>query len=176
MNYSQSGIKLDQDHCLLHLSKIGDMRIKMHRKIQGRIKAILIKRECKQSFAIVQADQDPVSLPETGKSIGLDVGLNSFVVDTDGNSVENPRFAKKSDDKLAKAQRKLARAERVSNNRRKIKKQIEKIYAIINYQRDDLLHKLSRFYVNSYDNICIEDLDVKGRKKRSRQRYASQHS
>jgi len=88
-------------------------------------------------------------------------------VDTDGNSVENPRFAKKSTDKLAKAQKRLARAERGSNNRRKIKEQIEAIPKRINNQRDDLLHKLSRLYVNNYDNICIEDLDVKGLKKKA---------
>jgi putative transposase len=166
MNYNQSGFKLDQDHGLLHLSKIGDIRIKMHRKIQGCIKAVLIKREGRQWFAIVQADQEPESLPETGKSIGLDVGLKSFVVDTDGNSVENPRFAEKSADKLAKAQRKLSRAEKGSNNRLKIKERIEKIHAMVNHQRDDLLHKLSRLYVNNYDNICVEDLEVKGLKEK----------
>ena len=166
MNYNQSGFKLDQDHGLLHLSKIGDIRIKMHRKIQGCIKAVLIKREGRQWFAIVQADQEPESLPETGKSIGLDVGLKSFVVDTDGNSVENPRFAEKSADKLAKAQRKLSRAEKGSNNRLKIKERIEKIHARVNHQRDDLLHKLSRLYVNNYDNICVEDLEVKGLKEK----------
>ena len=166
MNYNQSGFKLDQDHGLLHLSKIGDIRIKMHRKIQGCIKAVLIKREGRQWFAIVQADQEPESLLETGKSIGLDVGLKSFVVDTDGNSVENPGFAEKSADKLAKAQRKLARAEKGSNNRLKIKDRIEKIHARVNHQRDDFLHKLSRLYVNNYDSICIEDLDVKGLKEK----------
>src|SRR5512134_25331 len=82
MNYNQSGFKLDQDHGRLHLSKIGDIRIKMHRKVQGCIKAILIKREVRLWFAIVQVDQGPESLPETGRSVGLDVGLKSFVVDT----------------------------------------------------------------------------------------------
>jgi len=166
MNYNQSGFNLDQDHGLLHLSKIGDMKIKMHRKIQGCIKAILIKREGRQWFAIVQADHEPVSLPETGKSIGLDIGLKSFVVDTEGNSIKNPRFAEKSADKLAKAQRKLARAEKGSNNRQTIKEQIETIHAKVNHQRDDFLHKLSRLYVNDYDNICIEDLDVKRLKEK----------
>jgi len=138
----------------------------MHRKVQGCIKAILIKREGRQWFAIVQADQEPEPLPETGKSVGLDVGLKSFVVDTDGNSIENPRFAKKSADKLAKAQRRLARAEQGSNNHRKIKEQIETIHKRINNQRADFLHKLSRLYVNNYDNICVEDLDVKGLKEK----------
>ncbi len=166
MNYNQSGFKLDQDHSRLHLSRIGNIKIKMHRKVQGCIKAILIKREGRQWFAIVQANLEPEPLPETGRSVGLDIGLKSFVVDTDGNSIENPRFGKKSADKLAKAQKRLARAEQGSNNRRKIKEQIETIHKRINNQRDDFLHKLSRLYVNNYDNICVEDLDVKGLKEK----------
>ena len=94
LNYNQSGFKIDQDHSLLHLSKIGDMRIKIYRKIEGCIKAVIIKREGKRWFAIVQADQEPQPLPETEEAIGLDVGLTSFVVDSEGNDIENPRCAR----------------------------------------------------------------------------------
>jgi putative transposase len=166
MNYNQSGFKLDQDHGRLHLSKIGDIKIKMHRKVQGCIKAILIKREGKQWFAIVQADQGPETLPETGGSIGLDVGLKSFVVDTDGNSIENPKFAEKAATKVKNIQRGLSKAEIGSNNRRKLKDKLDKAHARINNQRNDFLHKLSRSYVNNYDIICVEDLDVKGLKEK----------
>lgn len=166
MNYNQSGFKLDQDHGRLHLSKIGDIKIKMHRKVQGYIKAILIKREGEQWFAIVQADQEPKLLPETGRSVGLDVGLKSFVVDTDGNSVENPRFAEKGAAKVKDIQRRLSRAEIGSNNRRKLRDKLDKVHERINNQRSDFLHKLSRSYVNNYDIICVEDLDVKSLKEK----------
>ena len=102
LNYNQSGFKIDQDHSLLHLSKIGDIRIKLYRKIEGCIKAIIIKREGKRWFAIVQTDQEPQPLPETDEAIGLDVGLTSFVVDSEGNDIENPRCAEQSAGKLAK--------------------------------------------------------------------------
>jgi putative transposase len=108
----------------------------MHCKIKGGIKAILIKRDGKLWFVIVQAGQEPESLPDTGKSVGLDIGLMSFDVDTDGNSIENPRFAEKS---AVKALRKLARLEKWSNNRLTIKDRIEKIYAKANHQRDNFL-------------------------------------
>jgi len=166
MNYNQSGFKLDQDHGRLHLSKIGDIKIKMHRKVQGCIKAILIKREGRRWFAIVQADQEPELLPETGGSVGLDVGLKSFVVDTDGNSVENPRFAEKAAIKVKNIQRRLSRTEKGSNNRRKLKDKLSRAHERINNQRTDFLHKLSRHYVNNYDTICVEDLDVKGLKEK----------
>jgi putative transposase len=175
LNYNQSGFKIDQDHGNLHLSKIGDIRIKLHRKIKGCIKAVIVKREGMQWFAIVQVDQEPEPLPETGKSVGLDVCLMSFVVDSDGNSIENPKYAEKSANKLAKAQRKLARAEKGSNNWKDIKEQIGEIHAKVNHQRDDFLHKLSRFYVNNYDNICVEDLDVKSLKEKGHNKAKHRH-
>ncbi|HWQ20961.1 MAG TPA: transposase [Methanotrichaceae archaeon] len=166
LNYNQSGFKLDQDHGKLHLSKIGDTKIKLHQKIKGRIKAVVIKREGRNWYAIVQADQEPTPLPETGRSVGIDVGLKAFAVDSDGNSIENPRYAEKSSKRLSKYQRKLARCKKGSNNRKEIKAKIHEIHGRINDQRDDFLHKLSRHYVNSYDNICIEDLDIKGLKEK----------
>ena len=166
MNYNQSGFKIDQDHSLLHLSKIGDMRIKIYRKIEGYIKAVIIKREGKRWFAIVQVDQELQPLPENGEAIGLDVGLASFVVDSEGNEIENPRCVEQSADKLAMLQRKLARAVRGSNNYKSLKDKIAKLHKRINCQRDDFLHKLSRMYVNNFDIICVEDLDVKGLKEK----------
>jgi len=166
LNYNQSGFKIDQDHSLLHLSKIGDMRIKLYRKIEGCIKAVIIKREGKKWFAIVQADQEPQPLPETDEAIGLDVGLTSFAVDSEGNNIENPRYAEHAAHKLAKLQRRLARAEKGSNNRRSIQDKVAKLHKRINCQRDDFLHKLSRMYVNNFDIICVEDLDVKGLKEK----------
>ncbi len=166
LNYNQSGFKIDQDRSLLHLSKIGDMQIKLYREIEGCIKAVIIKREDKRWFAIVQADQEPQMLPETGEAIGLDVGLTSFVVDSEGSEIENPRCAEQSADKLAKLQAKLARAVNGSNNYKAIKDKIAKLHKRINCQRDDFLHKLSRMYVNNFDVICVEDLDVKGLKEK----------
>jgi putative transposase len=166
MNYNQSGFKLDQDHGRLHLSKIGDIKIKMHRKVQGCIKAILIKREGERWFAIVQADQEPEALPENGNSVGIDVGLKSFAVDTEGKSVENPRFAERAATKVKNIQRRLSRAKKGSNNRQKLLDKLNKVHERINNQRIDFLHKLSRHYVNNYDVICVEDLDIKGLKER----------
>ncbi len=117
-------------------------------------------------LAIVQAYQEPEPLPEAGRSVGLDVGLKSFVVDTDGNSIENPRFAEKAAAKVKNIQRRLWRAEKGSNNRRKLKDKLDKVHERINNQRSDFLHKLSRYYVNNYDIICVEDLDVKGLKEK----------
>ena len=166
LNYNQSGFKLDQDHSILKLSKIGEIKIKLPRAVEGNIKAVLIKREGDRWFALIQAEQEPKRLFETGNAVGLDVGLTSFVVDSDGNSVENPRFAEKAATKVKNIQRKLSRAQKGSNNRRKLVDKLDKAHERINNQRNDFLHKLSRMYVNRYDIICAEDLDVKGLKEK----------
>ncbi len=165
LNYNQSGFKLDHEHGILKLSKIGEIRIKLHRKIEGNIKGVIIKRAGDKWFALFQAEQEPKQLPETGNAVGLDVGLTSFVVDSDGNSVENPRFAEKAATKVKNIQRKLSRAQKGSNNHRKLVDKLNKVHERINNQRSDFLHKLSRMYVNKYDIICVEDLDVKGLKE-----------
>ena len=88
------------------------------------------------------------------------------MVDSEGNEIENPRCAEQSSAKLAKLQRKLVRTKKGSNNRKAIKDKIAKLHKRINCQRDDFLHKLSSTYINNFDIICVEDLDVKGMKEK----------
>ncbi len=88
---------------------------------------VIVKREGERWFAIVQANQEPQPLPETEEAVGLDVGLTSFVVDSEGNEIENPRCAKQSADRLSKLQRKLASAMRGSNNYKSLKDKIAKL-------------------------------------------------
>ena len=165
LNYNQSGFKLDQDHGTLKLSKIGDVKIKLHRKIEGCVKPTLIKRIGKRWFAVVQAEQENEPLPQACNAVGLDVGLKFFVVDIDGNSVENPRFAEKAAIKVENIQRRLPIAEKGSNNRRKLRGKLDKVHERFSNQRADFLHKLSRTYANGHDIICVEDLDVNGLKE-----------
>lgn len=71
LNYNQSGFKLDQDHGTLKLSKIGVIKIKLHRKVEGPVKSTLVKRIGKRWFAVVQAEQENEPLPQTGNALGL---------------------------------------------------------------------------------------------------------
>ena len=91
--------------------------------------------------------------------MGLDLGLKSFIVDSDRNSVEKAAV------KVKNIQRRLSKAQKGSNNRQKLKDKMDKAHERINNQRSDFLHKLSRMYINEYDIICVEDLDVKGLKE-----------
>jgi putative transposase len=166
LNYNQSGFKIDQDHSTLKLSKIGDIKIKLHRPIDGTIKGVIIKKSGDKWYALVQVEPELEQQIPDVKSVGIDLGLNAFAVDSNGHVIENPRFAEKSSDKLKKIQKRLSRAKKGSNNRRRIVVRLDNAYEKINNQRNDFLHKLSRLYVDGYDTLCVEDLDVKGLKEK----------
>ena len=168
LNYNQSGFSLNGN--ILHLSKIGDIKVKMHRPLQGKVKGVVIKREDEKWYAIVQMDVNVRVLPGNDRIVGIDVGLKSFAVDTDGREFENPRYLGKSLDRIKTAQRNMSRKKIGSKNREKARVRLAKLYMKINDQRSDFLHKLSRFYVNTYATICVEDLDVEGLKEKDHYR------
>lgn len=138
----------------------GRIRFNLHRKIEGALKFCRILR--KPSGWYLQAVCDAVfeAMLPTGKSVGLDFGLKTLVSDSDGNKVENPTFLKRSLRKLRVAQRRIARRQKGSNRRRKACQLAARIHERISNQRRDYLHKVARDYVNRYDVIALEDLDV----------------
>lgn len=163
--YNQSGFKIvkrDTIHDLLILSKIGSIPMVMHRDIEGEVKQITIKHEPSGKwFASIIAETD--SVPEPTKNtnvVGIDVGLEHFAYDSDGNHYDHPRFLDKSLDKLRWEQRKLSRKQKGSINKMKQRINVARIHEKINNQRDDFLHKLSTNYVNNYGKIVVENLKV----------------
>jgi len=168
LNYNQSGFSFDGD--VLHLSKIGDIRVKMHRPLQGKVKGVVVKREGEKWYAVVQMDTEVHALPKNDRMVGIDVGLKSFAVDTDGHEFENPRCLGHTLGRIKTAQRVVSRKKKGSSNREKAKSKLAKLHEKVNNQRNDFLHKLSRFYVNTYGAICVEDLDVKGLKEKGHSR------
>ncbi len=172
LNYNQSGFKIDQKHQKITFSKIGTILFTMHRPYSGVVKGVLITRSGDEWYVIIQAEQE-VSEPkgeEEGRSVGIDLGLNAFAVDSDGAAIENPRFFERSRARIKKLQQSVARKRRGSKNWGKAKKKLEKAYAHITNQRNDFLHKLSRGYVDSYATICVEDLDIEYLKESGKSR------
>ena len=164
LNYNQSGFRIEGN--TLSLSKIGKVRMKMHRPVEGKVKGIIIKYSDGKWYAIVQADYPSQPLPDNDAVAGIDVGLLNFVVDSDGNSFENPRCLGRSLEKIKIVQRALSRKQNGSCNREKARKRLSKLHEKVNNQRSDFLHKLSRYYVNNYGTICVENLDVKSLKEK----------
>ena len=164
LNYNQSGFKLESGK--LVLSKVGEIPIKLHRKIRGEVKGVIVKRERSGKwYAIFQVEDEPEPLPKTGRTVGIDVGVKRFLTDTDGRQIENPRFYERSLERIRKLHRQLSRKRKGSRNRERARLKLARAYERLVNQRDDFLHKLSRFYVSNYDAIAVEDLNISGMAK-----------
>lgn len=165
--YNQSGFKIIETSKRLdklHLSKIGNIPIKIHRAIKGKIKQIVIKRHNSGKwFACICIERkQEVEKKQIQKVVGLDMGIKHFLTDSNGKQVENLHFLKRTLKKLRKEQRKLSRKKKKSENRNKQRLKVARVHEKIVWQREDFLHKLSRYYVDNYDLIAIENLNIKG--------------
>ena len=159
LNFNQSGFRLENGK--LVLSKIGEIPIKLHRKIKGEVKGIIIKRENSGRWhAIFQVEDEPKPLPKTSKAVGIDVGIKHFLTDTEGRQIENPRFYERSLERIGVRHKQLSRKQKCSKNREKARVRLARAYERLVNQHNDFSHKLSRFYVNNYDVIVREDLNV----------------
>lgn len=158
INYNQGGFKVNGD--ILTLFKIGDMKINLHRPIDGKIRGVIIKHEESKWYAIFQLDVQDKPLPPNDNQVGIDVGIKSFAVDSDSNNIENPKYLDKKMARIKLMQKKLSRKKKGSNNRIKARAKLAKMHLKVFNQRRDFLHKLSRYYVNNYGTICIEKLDI----------------
>jgi len=163
--YNQSGFKLIKTGNrldLLHLSKIGDIPIRIHRPVKCKIKQVIIKRyNSGKWFACVCIERGVKTVKrEPKKVVGIDVGLKHFLTDSEGRQIENPKFYQKTLGRIRVLQHWLSRKKRGSKNWEKARIKLARAYEKLVNQRDDLLHKLSRFYVNNYDVICVEDLQI----------------
>ena len=155
----ETGKRLDK----LYISKVGEVTIRIHRPIEGKIKQVIIKRYGSgEWFALicVGAEAEEVPKKEIERAVGIDVGIKSFLTDSDGREIENPRFYERDLERVKREHRKLSRKKKGSNNWMKQLKRLCKVYERIKRKRDDFIHKLSRFYVDNYDFIAVEDLKI----------------
>ena len=156
--YPQAGFSLTHDNHVC-LSKIGSIKVKLHRPVEGKIKTCTIKRDVDHwyvTFSCEVESQEP--LPENNKQVGLDMGVLHFATLSTGDTIENPRHYRRSQKRLAKMQQNLAKKKKGSHRRKKAVKQIAKLHRKIKNQRKDFLHKESRKLVNAYGTIVFEKL------------------
>jgi len=162
LNFNQSGFKIDFENNKLILSKVGSIPIKLHRSIEGKIKGVIVKREKSGKwYAIVQVEDKSEPLPPIGKVVGIDVGVRHFLTDSDGRQVENTHFYERTLERIRILHKNLSRKQKGSKNREKARIKLAKAYEKLVNQRNDFLHKLSRFYINNYDVIAVEDLQIR---------------
>ena len=147
--YAQSGFTLKDEK--LCLSKIGNVKIKLHRPIEGKIKTLTITRSATGKwYACFSVEVEPQLLPANDRSIGIDVGLAHFCSLSNGEQVANPRFFPTDEKALAKAQR------------RERRKATRRIHERIANRRRNFAHQLSHALVSMFGLIAFESLNIKG--------------
>jgi putative transposase len=146
----------------LRLSKIGNVRIKLHRPLVGTIKTLTVKREAGRWFALFVVECAAEPLPFSPNTIGVDVGLTTFATLSDATKIENPRWFRVAQAKLRRLQRRVARRRKGSNRRRKAVLLLQRFHNHVRDQRRDFHHKASRKIVNANGLIVVEDLNIKG--------------
>lgn len=158
--YPQSGFRLEGDK--LHLSRIGSVRLRLSRPVEGEIKTCTIKREADGWYVVFTAESAAQPLPPCSAQVGVDVGLLCFATLSDGSEIKNPRYLRAAQKQLRKAQRKVARRNRGGRRREKAVVLLAKAHQQVKRQRADFHHKESRKLVNAHGLIAVEDLNVKG--------------
>ena len=155
----RTGYKIEDGK--LHLSKIGAIRIFLHREIEGNIKTCTIKRDGDQWYATFSVELPDTEPKEIKTSVGVDVGITTLATLSDGTEIENPRPLDKYDSKLRKAQKDLSRKKKGSNNRNKQRLKVARLHRKVRNVRKDYMHKTSRILADTYDRIVFEDLQIK---------------
>ncbi len=165
--YPQKGFELKGNR--LNLSKMGDLKIRLHRELEGNIKTLTIRRSRTNKWYVcfsVEINPPPnfgggLRKRESKHIIGIDVGLNSFLTTNNGEKIDNPRYLIKLEEKLSEMQKRHSKKKLGSSNREKSRLKIAKIHEKITNQRLDSLHKLANNFVKSYDLIAFEKLNIK---------------
>jgi len=160
--YIKSGFKIMKGVNKVYLSKIGDVRIIYDRPIIGEIKTCTVKKTLTDKWYVMFSCEifKPILVKKTKKTIGIDVGLEYFVTLSDGTHVENPRFFRKEEKILKKAQQRLSSQKKGTFEWYKKRKVISRVHERIKNKRHSFIHQLSRKFVNEFDVIIVEDLNI----------------
>lgn len=145
-------------------AKLGKrIKIKLHRPIDGIPQTChLVLRADKHWYALIVCEILRIASDESKPDVGLDMGLKSFLVDSDGNVVKPPQFFRKTQSKLRLKQRTIARRKKGSYRRRKACRDTAKLHLKVVRQRRDFLFKAAKPYADQYSVIYVEDLNIAG--------------
>lgn len=147
----------------LRLPKIGDVKVRWSRDLPSEPSSVtVIKDAAGRYFASFVVEVDPEPLPLTDSEVGIDLGLATFAVLSNGKTVTSPKFFRRAERRLKKAQQDLSRKDKGSNNRAKARLRVAKAHAEVADARRDFAHKQSTALIRENQVICVEDLCVKG--------------
>jgi putative transposase len=146
----------------VYLPKIGNVRLRLSRPVEGTCKTATVKREADGWYVVLVCDVEIKPLPPTLSTIGIDLGLTDIVATSEDELIAAPKYFSKAQKALAKAQRRLARRKRGSKRREQARVQVAKLHQKVARQRADFLHKLSHRLVKENDVIVHENLNING--------------
>jgi putative transposase len=161
LTLKQAGWKLNGS--VLNIPKLGIFKLKLHRQIplSAKIKTVTIRRSCNKWYVCFSCDNIiPKVLKPVNKSIGIDVGCESFLTDSNGLKIENPRWLNKSTERITTLQQKLSKQIKGSGKRKKTKLLLSKTHKKVSNQRLDFHHKVAKHYVDNYGLICHEKMNA----------------
>ncbi len=148
----------------IKLPKLKSMvKVKQHRQFHGKIKSCTISKTPANKYyvSILVEEEEMKPLPKTDKKVGIDLGIKDFAITSDGEVFENPKWLRKSEQRIKFLQRSLSRKKKGSKNREKARLKLAKAHEKLVNQRQDFLHKLSSKIINENQVIVLEDLKVK---------------
>ena len=168
-NNQNGTVYLSEDCKYISLPKIKNIKIKMHRKFDGVIKTVTVSKECDETYYVsILVEENIEAKPKSNNSVGIDLGIKSYIVDSNSERIDNPKHLSRSLLKLAIEQRKLSHMKKGGKNRNKQRIKVARLHRRIRNQRNDFLQKLSSKYINENQVIVLEDLNIKQMEQDSR--------
>lgn len=147
----------------LRLPKVGDMAVKWSRSLPSAPSTVtVVKDSAGRYFASFVVETGPGTLPATDNVVGIDLGLTHFAILSDGTKIDSPRFLRRAEKKLKKAQQDLSRKARGSKNRAKVRIKVARAHARTADARREFHHQLSTKIIRENQAVAVEDLAVKG--------------
>jgi putative transposase len=156
------GCKLDVEAKRLRMMNVGQVKVVLHRPLEGMPKTATIQRSSTGKWYACFSCEcvEPSPLPETGQQVGIDVGLKAFATLSTGDEIPNPRFFRSEERTLAKEQRRFSKTGKETTEREERRKVVARVHERIAWRRSDFTHQHSRRIINTFDVIAVEDLSV----------------
>ena len=166
---------VDFEKGTLNLPKLKGIKAVFSRQFDGKIKTVTISKTATGKYyasILVETNQAKVtaSIIESDKTIGIDLGLNHLLIQSDGQKIENPKYLRQAQKRLAIQQKIFARKKKESKNYQRQKLNVACIYEKVRLQRLDLHHKLTHHLIceNQATTYAVEDLGIKNMVKNSK--------
>lgn len=151
------------DSSRVRLSKVGNMKIKLHRPLEGECKTLTIRRDrIGNWYACFSCIVEPKPLPVSQEMVGIDLGLTTFATLSNGDKIKRQRWTKRDAKDIARLQRRKERLPKGSKERRKAVHALQHAYQRQTNRRNNFAHQESRKLVSRYGLIVFEDLDIAG--------------